>query len=1604
MPNSLRALLIFALLTCSAVHCPAQVQTGTPPFSSSGGGPFDAINLANLNAHFTIPVFSRSGRGVLFAYDLQYDTSIWYPVTVSGTTTWTPVSNWGLVGKTQVSTGQLSAEFHGNVCMTYIPLNHTWVQTGYSFTYYNWVYIDPFGARHPFNASSVGGWGNCGGVAVTVTDINVTAVDGSGYTLKTQNQTQNDKAWITFTNGTVTYPPINTDSGAATYTDRNGNQITVDGNGNFTDTLGTTALTVSGSGTPSSPVLLKYMAPGPSGSGVQVPVTINYTNYTVATNFGVPNVHEYAATAQPLVSSIVLPDGSQYTFNYEATPSVPSSGACTPLSGTVQTNCVTARLTSSTLPTGGTITYAYAFTGCTGGNNGIFSDGSASCLKRTTPDGIWTYAQVKGSGAASTTTITDPASKQMVVQFQGIYETQRQTYDGSVGGTLLQTMNTCYNGATSPCTGTAIGTQITRRTQLIALPDNSGKVCKHDQFFNAYGLQTEQDDYDYGTGAPASTPLRKIITAYNTSLTNGIVDMPSSVTVCNGAGTSSSCTGPSGSSTGTVVAQTTFAYDEGTITSLSSTPQHISITGSRGNPTTVKNLVQGTTFLTKTASYYDTGNPKTVSDVNTAQTTYNYPDATSTCGNAFPTSITEPLSLSGSVSWNCTGGVLTSVTDENGKTISTTYNDSYFWRPASVTDPLTNATLFAYSASNPAWVVQSLTFNGNQSIAYSGTGFDGLGRVVLQSRQQSPSGTAWDQVTQSYDSNGRPWKTSVPCVNTGAWTCPTTAKTITYDALNGPLLITDGGGGTITYSYSQNDVLVAVGPPPTGENTKRRQLEYDALGRPTSVCEVTSATGSGTCGQRTTQTGFWTKYTYDALGNLTGVSQNAQGTAQTRSYTYDLLSRLISETNPESGTTAYFWDSATGTGCVTNSPGDLIKRVDANGNWTCSNYDALHRPTDVGNSIYSTSNPCKRFRYDNTSGVLGSKPSGVAVNNVLGRLVEAETDTCTWPITQSTIITDEWLSYDARGEVSDLYQSTPHSGGYYHAAATYWANGVLNQLTATAGYFAQYNLDGEGRVYSTAAADNALSATLYNAASLPTQLTYASSDTDAFTYDPNTNRMTQYKFNVNGQPVVGNLTWNPVGTLASLAITDPFNSANAQTCNYSHDDLTRIASANCGSAANQTFSYDAFGNINKSGSPYSFQPTYNSSTNRMTSIGGSTPTYDANGNVLNDFLHSYAWDAYSRPITIDGVSVTYDALGRMVEQNRSGVYSEITYAPDGTRIQIMNGQSLTKAFVPLPGGAVAVYAPSSLIHYRHADNLGSSRFTSTSSRTMYYDGAYAPFGEPYAQTGSTDLSFTGQNQDTVSNLYDFPAREYGIQGRWSSPDPAGLGAVDASNPQSWNRYAYAQDQPTEFIDPLGLWLNVPGGCIPIMQNYGGTKVAVGISCPFGGGGGGEGGERFTCTGFVSLPCGPTIGPAPPVPPKCRIVDPILGALELTFKIGPEGQAGPFKVGASLYKNVSTGELGIRAESNTALLGAEVDSRLVPQNGSYRGSAQEPEITVSVLGFFTKNLTTGAPWAFAKGKTFGLGLQLGVGFEFTLNREKSDALSRANEACRAQGGR
>jgi len=161
-------------------------------------------------------------------------------------------------------------------------------------------------------------------------------------------------------------------------------------------------------------------------------------------------------------------------------------------------------------------------------------------------------------------------------------------------------------------------------------------------------------------------------------------------------------------------------------------------------------------------------------------------------------------------------------------------------------------------------------------------------------------------------------------------------------------------------------------------------------------------------------------------------------------------------------------------------------------------------------------------------------------------------------------------------------------------------------------------------------------------------------------------------------------------------------------------------------------------------------------------------------------------------------------MGRAVGAAVSGGI-QFVYAPNGAKMEVMSGSTLLRADIPLPGGGEAVYNTSGLAYYRHPDHLGSSRLASTAAPALNAATSYAPYGEAYAQTGAIDLSFTGQKQDISGGQYDFLMREYNpIQGRWWTPDPAGMAAVNPSNPQSWNRYGYMGGMPLNGIDPWGL--------------------------------------------------------------------------------------------------------------------------------------------------------------------------------------------------------
>jgi RHS repeat-associated protein len=96
---------------------------------------------------------------------------------------------------------------------------------------------------------------------------------------------------------------------------------------------------------------------------------------------------------------------------------------------------------------------------------------------------------------------------------------------------------------------------------------------------------------------------------------------------------------------------------------------------------------------------------------------------------------------------------------------------------------------------------------------------------------------------------------------------------------------------------------------------------------------------------------------------------------------------------------------------------------------------------------------------------------------------------------------------------------------------------------------------------------------------------------------------------------------------------------------------------------------------------------------------------------------------------------------------------------------------------------------------------------------------YLPFGEElYANTGgrttaqgyggdSVREKFTGYEADSETALNFAQARyQSPTQGRFTSVDPLGASAT-ISDPQSFNRYSYVQNNPTNFTDPTGMALS-----------------------------------------------------------------------------------------------------------------------------------------------------------------------------------------------------
>ena len=111
---------------------------------------------------------------------------------------------------------------------------------------------------------------------------------------------------------------------------------------------------------------------------------------------------------------------------------------------------------------------------------------------------------------------------------------------------------------------------------------------------------------------------------------------------------------------------------------------------------------------------------------------------------------------------------------------------------------------------------------------------------------------------------------------------------------------------------------------------------------------------------------------------------------------------------------------------------------------------------------------------------------------------------------------------------------------------------------------------------------------------------------------------------------------------------------------------------------------------------------------------------------------------------------------------------------------------------------------NSTTYFNHADWLGTERARSTSTGALYETCTSLPFGDWLTCAGSdpSPMHFTGKEHDSESGLDNFSARYDSSQyGRFMTPDSSSYSKP--INPQTWNLYAYALDNPIVYVDLTG---------------------------------------------------------------------------------------------------------------------------------------------------------------------------------------------------------
>ena len=531
--------------------------------------------------------------------------------------------------------------------------------------------------------------------------------------------------------------------------------------------------------------------------------------------------------------------------------------------------------------------------------------------------------------------------------------------------------------------------------------------------YDLYNNLTDVYDYSYSTEVPESF-YRHTHTGYLTVNPQNGIDYTSTDVHIRNLQTSQIIYANGVQET--VMAASETVYDENAYAPLN----YGAVSGwidpgssARGNVTTTRtwlNMNGGApsvypagTYLLNHVQYDQCGNARNLWDAKGKQLSQSYDDAfsdglprntyallTLTVSPPVPDP-SQPgtnINLVTSRAYDFSTGLQVSETDPNGRTTTYSYDDPLS-RLKSETRPLGGGTTsYEYGDTPGSIYVRTLTSqNASQTIDDYQT-MDGLGRASRSLHYRGNS--TYETSDVLYDFMGRIWKVSNPYLSSGPGSnlnpSDVWSKTL-YDSLGRVTKATKPDGSEITTSYTSSIEAECIAIKVTDAAGRARRQLKDAFGRTAAVDEPNESGDLGDVEDPVQRT----RYSYSVLDNLVEVNQfdPALLDVQRRTFVFDSLARLVSATNPETGTINYRYDEN----------GNLVKRTDARGVVTTNVYDPLNR---IVSQSYSDATPLLTYVYDST-----------AVDNAKGRLVSAS----------SSVASSQYNGYDLMGRPLSITQT-----------------------------------------------------------------------------------------------------------------------------------------------------------------------------------------------------------------------------------------------------------------------------------------------------------------------------------------------------------------------------------------------------------------------------------------------------------------------------------------------------------------------------------------------------------------------------------------------------